>query len=75
MYTQSLTDLLKSAELDVNIVDTRQWRGAPIHSIVKSSRKDRAEILFAHLMGSTALVDLIDMDGNTALHLVAQVHG
>ncbi len=45
----------------------------PLHAIVTTYRKDRAELLQALLVHSQADTDLCTEDGNTGLHLAVMV--
>ena len=60
--------------MDVNAIDPL-LKLAPIHSIVKSKRPDRLELLLTLLSNSDVNVDLKTPDGNTPLHLAIEVCG
>ncbi len=46
----------------------------PLHAIVTTNRKDRAELLQALLIHSRADIELCTEDGNTGLHLAVMVN-
>jgi len=71
MLLQVLMDLLKRPGINPNIQD-ENW-DAPIHALVKSSHKDKVELLIALLTHSRADVNLRAADDMTALHFAVQV--
>lgn len=70
-YTKALFDLLQQENTNPSALNENG--DAPLHSIVKSDRQDKVELLVTLLTHSMADVNMMVANGMTALHFAAQV--
>ena len=74
LHIQSLAAFLngRGKHLELNAINVRK-ECAPIHSIIKSPRSDKFDVLYTLLVNGNVDIDLFDLDRMTPLHLAVQV--
>ena len=71
--SQSLLELLRRTDVEVDVNARNDAGLTPLHTILKRGRKDKAEILTTLLANSSAKINQMDDKGDTPLHYAVRV--